>query len=254
MNTFWDLGVDDETAIWFHQQAGLEHRFVDYYENSGEGLNHYVRVLRDKASARGFVYGAHFLPHDVRVTSLSTGRTRLDTLKGLGVTPARVVPRTGDVADDIQAARNAIAACWFDETPLRQGPEGAGGLSQGVGRQARDVQEPSPARLGEPRGGRLPLLRGGVSRDRRRRESPPRRRRRRRDGDDGQPVELTRFPPALPSATIDVILIRRGNVMIGVVADRAGAGASAPGPRGLLTPAAAGKSRGGTTCVHPAAA
>ncbi len=121
VNTFWDLGVDDETAIWFHQQAGLEHRFVDYYENSGEGLNHYVRVLRDKASARGFVYGAHFLPHDVRVTSLSTGRTRLDTLKGLGVTPARVVPRTGDVADDIQAARNAIAACWFDETRCAKG-------------------------------------------------------------------------------------------------------------------------------------
>ena len=117
VNTFWDLGVDDETAIWFYQQAGLEHRFVDYYENSGEGLNHYVRVLR----ARGFVYGAHFLPHDVRVTSLSTGRTRLDTLKRLGVTPARVAPRTGDVADDIQAARNAIAACWFDETRCAKG-------------------------------------------------------------------------------------------------------------------------------------
>lgn len=121
VNTFWDLGVDDETAIWFHQQAGPEHRFVDYYENSGEGLNHYVRVLRDKAAARGFVYGAHFLPHDVQVTSLSTGRTRLDTLKGLGVTPARVVPRTGNVAEDIQAARNAVAACWFDETRCARG-------------------------------------------------------------------------------------------------------------------------------------
>ena len=31
-----DLGADDQTAIWFHQQVGLEHRLIGYYEASGE--------------------------------------------------------------------------------------------------------------------------------------------------------------------------------------------------------------------------
>ena len=121
VNTFWDLGVDDETAIWFHQVVDLEHRFVDYYEDSGEGLSHYVRVLRDRAAALNFVYGTHYLPHDVQVTSLSTGSTRLETLKSLGLTPARVVPRTGNVAEDIQAARNMNALSRFDEARCGKG-------------------------------------------------------------------------------------------------------------------------------------
>ena len=111
VDTFWDLGVDDETVIWFHQAAGLEHRFIDYYANAGEGLRHYVQVLQ----ARDYVYGTHYLPHDVGVTSLSTGRSRLDTLKSLGVAPVQVVARATSVADEIQVVRDSLAACWFDE-------------------------------------------------------------------------------------------------------------------------------------------
>ena len=117
VDTFWDLGVDDETVIWFHQAAGLEHRFIDYYANAGEGLRHYVQVLK----ARDYVYGTHHLPHDVGVTSLSTGRSRLDTLKGLGVTPVRVVARATSVADEIQVVRDSLAACWFDEAHCDKG-------------------------------------------------------------------------------------------------------------------------------------
>ena len=117
VNTFWDLGVDDETAIWFHQQDGLEHRFIDYHADSGEGLAHYAQVLRD----RDYLYGEHYLPHDVEVRSLSTGQSRLDTLRGLGVTPVRVVPRVDSVADGIQAVRNVLGACRFDEARCERG-------------------------------------------------------------------------------------------------------------------------------------
>lgn len=117
VNTFWDLGVDDETVIWFHQAAGMEHRFIDYYEQAGEGLRHYAQVLKQ----RDYVYGDHYLPHDVGVTSLSTGRSRLDTLKSLGVRPVRVVPRAESAADEIQTVRNVLAACWIDEARCDKG-------------------------------------------------------------------------------------------------------------------------------------
>jgi hypothetical protein len=40
VNTFWDIGKSDNTAIWFHQNKGQMHHLVDYYENNGEGVEH----------------------------------------------------------------------------------------------------------------------------------------------------------------------------------------------------------------------
>lgn len=34
---------------------------TDYYENSGEGLRHYMKVLKD----RGYTYGERWGPHDI---------------------------------------------------------------------------------------------------------------------------------------------------------------------------------------------
>lgn len=110
VDTFWDLGRNDDTVIWFHQRVGREHRFIDYYRNSGEGLGHYAQVLR----SRGYVYGTHWLPHDAEIAELSTNRTRRDFLEGLGVRPIRTVPRIADLREGIQQVRAALPACWFD--------------------------------------------------------------------------------------------------------------------------------------------
>ena len=40
--TFWDIGMDDENCIWFHQTDGVRRRMIDFYSNSGEGLPHYI--------------------------------------------------------------------------------------------------------------------------------------------------------------------------------------------------------------------
>jgi hypothetical protein len=39
VDTFWDLGVNDDMCIWFRQKVGPEHRFIDYYSNSARGLS-----------------------------------------------------------------------------------------------------------------------------------------------------------------------------------------------------------------------
>lgn len=48
VNTDWDLGMDDSMTIWFWQQVGQEIHFIDYYENSGEGIEHYIKVVKEK--------------------------------------------------------------------------------------------------------------------------------------------------------------------------------------------------------------
>ena len=58
--TFWDIGNKDGCAVWFMQELRGEARFINYYEEHLEDLRHYVAHLQDL----GYLYGAHFLPHD----------------------------------------------------------------------------------------------------------------------------------------------------------------------------------------------
>lgn len=116
-HTAWDLGVGDSTAIWFVQQLGQEIRVIDYYESSGVGLDHYAKVLGNKP----YVYGEHILPHDVSVKEMSTGRSREETLRSLGIRP-KIIPAQ-NVDDGINAARLLIPRCWFDADNCKRGIE-----------------------------------------------------------------------------------------------------------------------------------
>lgn len=117
VNSFWDLGISDHTTIWFHQQVGMEHRFIDYYSNHGEGLAHYAKVLKELP----YVYGEHYLPHDVEVRELTTGKHRKEVLEGFGIKPIEVVPRINQVSDGIEMVRQMLPLCWFDEEKTAQG-------------------------------------------------------------------------------------------------------------------------------------
>ncbi len=113
--TAWDLGLGDATAIWFAQVLGAEVRIIDYYEASGAALVHYAKQL----SERSYHYAEHLLPHDVAVRELSTGRSRLETLRGLGL-KVKVLPAQS-VEDGIEAVRNLIPRCWIDEARCQRG-------------------------------------------------------------------------------------------------------------------------------------
>ena len=122
VDTDWDLGIGDKTTIWFSQSSPSgQVRLIDYYENSGEGLSHYVGVLNDKRASRGFVYGRHWAPHDIRVKELGTGKGRYETAAGLGI--KFDVVRKLPVDDGINAARLLLPRCWFDEEQCRTGIE-----------------------------------------------------------------------------------------------------------------------------------
>jgi hypothetical protein len=52
VNAFWDIGMDDENCIWFHQTDGVRHPLIDLYQNSGEGLPHYIQVTARPSALR----------------------------------------------------------------------------------------------------------------------------------------------------------------------------------------------------------
>ena len=117
VHTFWDLGMDDHTSIWFMQEYGMEYRFIDYYANTGEGLAHYVKELNKKE----YVYGKHYGPHDLKVRELGTGTTRQQAAKAMGINFTLV--QKHEVADGIEQVRNVLPRCWFDADKCATGIE-----------------------------------------------------------------------------------------------------------------------------------
>lgn len=119
VNTFWDIGLNDEMAIWFHQRIGAQDRWIRYYENSGETFNHYVAEMQK----HGYVWGRHYLPHDGDTKRLGIEKnwTPKEMLEELGLRNIEIVPRIDRVQTGIQMTRNAFASSWFDETECAQG-------------------------------------------------------------------------------------------------------------------------------------
>jgi len=117
--SYWDLGIADATSIWVIQAHGNELRAVAYYENSGEGLRHYVNWLHDLRDTHDFVFEGHYFPHDIRVRELSTGQSREVALRKMGIN-VRMVPNKG-LMDGIEAGRNIIGRVWFDAENCKDG-------------------------------------------------------------------------------------------------------------------------------------
>jgi len=112
VGTFWDLGVNDLCTIWFIQEVGRELRVIDYEQGNGKGLDHWWKEVVDK---KDYEYVGHWMPHDIATREITTGRARIDYLEELGMTDINVVPRTGNVSEDIHLVRSVIPLCLFDK-------------------------------------------------------------------------------------------------------------------------------------------
>lgn len=119
--TWWDLGMDDAMSIWITQTVVREIRCVHYYENSGEGLAHYVNYLGEWAQKREVRFLRHGMPHDIEVRELGTGKSRKEVCeRQLGLKPIVVSPQIA-LEDGIEQVRRILSQCWFDEEGCARG-------------------------------------------------------------------------------------------------------------------------------------
>ena len=122
VNTFWDIGASDGTAIWLHQLIAGQNRFVGYLEGWNEPYAHFIRALDET----GLVMGAHYLPHDV-TQERQAERTVVSPLIMLqNLRPTwdwRVVPRTHDLQHGIQTTRAHFSQAYFDAERCEAGLE-----------------------------------------------------------------------------------------------------------------------------------
>lgn len=107
--TAWDLGYRDSTAIIFFQFVGSAVHIIDCYQNSKEGLEHYIRYVQSKP----YIYAGHIAPHDIAVTEFGSGLTRYEQAQQLGID--FTVAHKLSLMDGIEAVRASMSRVYFDK-------------------------------------------------------------------------------------------------------------------------------------------
>ena len=121
VNTFWDLGRNDNNAIWFHQRIGAYDRFINYYEHRLVDITHYIHILNEMKRKHGYEWGTMFLPHDGKSKHIEAiAGSAQDILRDNGF-KVRVVDRTKDKMRSIEDTRKQFAHCQFDGKSCEQG-------------------------------------------------------------------------------------------------------------------------------------
>ena len=75
IHTAWDFGNGANMAIWAFQQGKEGPRVVDFIQISGLYFIDYIKEVK-RRGYNGFVY----VPHDAKVPSFETGRTRIEKI------------------------------------------------------------------------------------------------------------------------------------------------------------------------------
>ena len=130
VQTAWDLGLSDDTAIWFFQVIGREVRILGYYANHGKLLDHYCEVLNVYAETMGWRYwfddpreAYHWVPWDARPKTLaSKGKSLLEMAWEDHHVRLRVAKQLS-IQDGIQATRKMLDRSYFSEKLTSKGIE-----------------------------------------------------------------------------------------------------------------------------------
>lgn len=121
VDTWWDLGLRDKMAIWFMQVFGREVRAIYYHEIENESLEWHLKLLDQLRRDRGYLYRYHIGPHDLSVRDLFTKKSRYDMALRAGL--KFTVAEQYEHADQVEAGRNLIPLCLFDEENCTTGIE-----------------------------------------------------------------------------------------------------------------------------------
>ncbi len=115
VETWWDIGHRDATAIWFAQRIGVRLHLFDYYENKGHGLPHYASIVAGK----GYAYDRHVGPHDLENKVWAVDASTQTVAQNHGINFV-VAPKLG-VKDGIDAVRTMLSRCYIDEDRCKLG-------------------------------------------------------------------------------------------------------------------------------------
>jgi phage terminase large subunit len=116
VHTFWDLGHDDFTSIWFVQQVGVEYNIIGFFQDRLKKIPFYLEYLQELK----YNYGFHYIPHDGDNETLAA-RSVKKQIESIYPKKVKVIPRVRHKVDGIRAARLVFDLCNFDEENTQDG-------------------------------------------------------------------------------------------------------------------------------------
>lgn len=116
VDVFWDLGRHDLTSMWFVQRVAMQTRVLDFFEDSGEYINYYLKHCQSLP----YVYNYMYLPHDAKAKRIGEKRTIEQITRAMGFKVV-IVPRATKKVNAINAARIVFPNCYFDAQRCAEG-------------------------------------------------------------------------------------------------------------------------------------
>lgn len=126
VHSAWDLGHDDDTAIWFFQVIDGDVKVIDYHASNFKDIEYYsTEVLKPRAEK--WTMGTHWLPHDAFSKTLAAGGKNISLqfhewkkeiqLERIDIGDFGRVPGPTQISkeDGIQAARATLKKTYFDK-------------------------------------------------------------------------------------------------------------------------------------------
>lgn len=120
VETWWDIGFNDSTAIWFVQRDGDALKVINYFEDSEQSVEYYAGVLKDFKNDLGYRYSRHVFPHDVKKHDWSNEDDTKSAAEKRGIKPIIIIPKLS-VQEGINKVRTVLARCYFDKTNCEEG-------------------------------------------------------------------------------------------------------------------------------------
>jgi hypothetical protein len=121
------------SSFWFFQVIGSNVRFIRYYEDSGPGVEEYVRRFDVFKQECGYHWGEDFVPYDMSSNAhrVVTGQTAYEELQNLGLNPTKL-PLEKNVLEGIKRTRRFLNSCWFDEKGCKKGLDRLEAYHEGI--------------------------------------------------------------------------------------------------------------------------
>lgn len=130
VQTAWDIGLSDDTAIWFFQVIGREVRVLGFYSNRNQLIDYYAKVLETFQNTMGWRYwfndpreAYHWVPWDARPKTLASKGKSLIEIAWEDHEMRLRVAKNLSKQDGIQATRKMLERTYISEKLSTKGLE-----------------------------------------------------------------------------------------------------------------------------------
>jgi len=113
VHTAWDMGLDRTAIIFFQTPKSGLINIIDYHEDGGKSMAHYISWVLRHGEKEDYVYGEHIGPWEVISGNYESGVTREETAKNLGIV-FKPAPKLSRV-EGINAVLMLLGKCVIDD-------------------------------------------------------------------------------------------------------------------------------------------